>query len=108
MEVWTLGHLSGMKLMKVKTGAVVAVYANVNFSVTKMEKMHFFLDLGNDLRLMGTMALLSILEERRVDVSRSSRGGGMTGAMLYPYPPKERSSMSTSWPFHSVNYHLGF
>lgn len=66
-----LGHSSGMKLIRVRTREVVAVYANVNLSVKKTGKMSFLmsekdgLDLGYEFQLMAVMSVLSLLVERR-------------------------------------------
>jgi hypothetical protein len=72
-EVRALGHSIGMKLVRVKTGEVVAVCADVSFAWCKRGKVAF-LDtmgkgnggLGDEWRVMVVMTLLVILEERRI------------------------------------------
>lgn len=65
-----MGDSSGMKLIRVKTGQVVTVYADVSFAVQKRGKMSFLetgkeQDLGDEWRIMVVMTLMVILEARR-------------------------------------------
>jgi len=58
-----------MKLVRVKKGEVVAVYADVNFAVDKNGKMRgVFLDegLGGEWRVMIVMTLMALLEGKEV------------------------------------------
>ena len=66
-EVRALGHSTGMKLVRVKTGEVVAAYADVSCAWTKKGKICFLgTDLGDEWRVMVVMTLLVILEERGI------------------------------------------
>jgi hypothetical protein len=79
-----LGHSTGMKLIRVSTGEVIAVYANVSISVKKKGRMSFLMsemsemDLGFEFQLMAVMSVLSILEIER-------RRGEMTNAGAVAY-----------------------
>lgn len=73
-EVRALGHSTGMKLVRVKTGEVVAAYADVSCAWTKKGKICFLgTDLGDEWRVMVVMSLVALLEARRR--SRSSNAG---------------------------------
>jgi hypothetical protein len=69
-EVKALGHNAGMKLIRVQTDEVFAVYADVRFAVQKRGKMAFLetgkgQDLGSEWRIMVVMTSMAILEVRR-------------------------------------------
>ncbi|KUJ16717.1 uncharacterized protein LY89DRAFT_669181 [Mollisia scopiformis] len=56
-----IGHSSGMKLVRMKTGEVVVVYAKVSCAVKKIGKMRFLeVELGNEFQVMAVMSLIAI------------------------------------------------
>jgi hypothetical protein len=62
-----MGHPSGMKLIIVKTGKAMALYAKVSFAKKKIGRMKFLpgKGYGDDFKIMAVMSLLAILEAER-------------------------------------------
>jgi hypothetical protein len=77
-------HSTGIKLIRVSNGEVVAAYANVSISMKKKGKMSFLMseknemDLGFKFQLMAIMSVLLILEVQR-------RRGEITNAGAVAY-----------------------
>jgi hypothetical protein len=85
-ESISMGHCSGMKLIRIKTGDVIALYGKVTCSTWKKTGKVRFLDgqdFGDEFQDMAVMSLLAILEakrrymERTVVHSPSSKGAMM-------------------------------
>lgn len=81
-----LGHASGMKLLRVKTNEIVAVYARVSCAVKKRGKIKFLTgegrkgdELGNGFELVAVMSLVSILEVER----RNGEIGGVPQLLYF-------------------------
>ncbi|PVH82730.1 hypothetical protein DL98DRAFT_530108 [Cadophora sp. DSE1049] len=75
-EVREMGHSKGMKLVRVRNGRIVAVYASMSCAVRKRGKMRIWMGegdgLGREFELMAVMSLVAILEAQR----RASRNTG--------------------------------